>query len=107
MAFKQETKNIFMVKKYIDNCPKGGVLEKHKIISTVETAMDVMKRKKEISGRGYGILIRYLRKKIPKEEPFYDHYRRVRNDGSINISKRNQDETEENIEELLSNLVND
>jgi hypothetical protein len=106
MAFKQETKNVFMVKSYIDNCPKGGVLGKQGVISRVETAMDVMKKKKEISGRAYGILIRYLRKKVPKEEPFYySETGLVKRDGSLNLKKSTG--KEQTMDELMSNLIND
>jgi len=106
MVFKQETKNILIIKKEIDNCSnERGVLARHKVISRVETIMDIMKNKKEISGRGYGILIRYLRKKIPKEEPFYSDVGLIKRDGSLNL-KKSIGKTQ-TVDDIMSNLVND
>ena len=107
MAFKQETKSILTIKREINNCSKErGALARYNTISRVETTMDIMKNKKEISGRGYGILIRYLKKKIPEEEPYYNSDRLFVRDENLKLPKRDIGKTQ-TIEELLSKYIND
>jgi hypothetical protein len=68
MAYKKETKTVWLFKSEIDRISnsKLGIQDKLRKKLQVECAMDMTKNHNEISGRAYGILLRYLEKNIPK-----------------------------------------